>query len=115
MHGNFYCFKFHDVTLTEILGLVFTFALNYYQAASFFIPGGHFSWKKAMIFGWLAIAAMLYATFNAGTRKSLSEFWSPLLEQPITFVLSSDMHDMQAFSLTVKPDRIFGMDFDFNI
>ena len=46
MHGNFHCDKFHDFTLTQIFGFLFTFALTYYQKAYFFIPGGHFSWKK---------------------------------------------------------------------
>ena len=39
-----------------------------------------------MIFGQLASAVMLFAKFHAGTRKSLSEFLLPLLEQPIRFV-----------------------------
>ena len=43
MHGNFHCVKFHDFTLTQILGLVLTFALNYYQKAYFLIPGGQMS------------------------------------------------------------------------
>ena len=45
MHGNFHCVKFHDFTLYSD-GLVFTFALTCYQKAYFFIPGGHFNWKK---------------------------------------------------------------------
>ena len=43
--------------------------------------------KKTAIFGQLANAAMLFGKFHAGTRKSLSDFWLPLLEQPIKFVL----------------------------
>ena len=75
----------HLDCLTKILGLVFIFASNYYQTASFFVPGGHVNrkknknkQKKAMIFGQVASAAMLFAKFHAGTRKSLSGFWPPL-------------------------------------
>ena len=32
-----------------------------------------------MILGHLANGAMLFAKFHVGTRKSLSEFWSPLV------------------------------------
>ena len=110
MHGNFYCVKFHDFTLTQIFGLVFTFTLTHYHKANFFIPGGISIGKKTITFGQLAIAAMLFAKFHAGTRKSQSEFWPPLFEQPIKFVPSSDM---QTFPLMVYPDRIFGMDFDY--
>ena len=52
MHGNFHCVKFHDFTQTQIFGLVFTFALTYYQKAYFFIPGGHFNWKKQLLSSW---------------------------------------------------------------
>ena len=52
------CSKFDDVTLTEILGSVFNFALNCYQKAPLFIPVGHFNRKeKTMIFEQLASAA----------------------------------------------------------
>ena len=37
--------------------------------------------------GQLASAAMLFVNFHAGTRKSLSDFWPPLLEHPIKLVL----------------------------
>ena len=40
-----------------------------------------------MIFGQAASAAMLFAKFHAGTRKFLSDFWPPLLEHPIQFIL----------------------------
>ena len=40
-----------------------------------------------MIFGQLASTAAWFAKFHAGTRKSQSDFWLPLLEQPIKFVL----------------------------
>ena len=40
-----------------------------------------------MVFGQLASAAMLFEKFDAGRRKSLSDFWPPLFEQPIKFVL----------------------------
>ena len=40
-----------------------------------------------MIYEQLASAAMLFAEFHAGTKKSLLDFWLPLLEQPIKFVL----------------------------
>ena len=33
------------------------------------------------------LAAMLFAEFHAGTRKSLPGFWPPLFEQSIKFVL----------------------------
>ena len=59
---------------TDSDGLVFTFALTCYQKAYFFILGGHFHWKKTITFGQLAITAMLFAKFYAGTRKQLSEF-----------------------------------------
>ena len=36
---------------TDSDGLVFTFALTCYQKAYFFIPGGHFHWKKTITFG----------------------------------------------------------------
>ena len=65
-------------------GFAFTFASNYHLTASFFTPGGHFNND----FGQLTSAAMLFAKFHAGTRKSLSDFWSPLPEQPTKFVLS---------------------------
>ena len=45
-----------------------------------------------MIFGKLASAAMLFAEFHTGTKKSLSDFWPPLLEQPIKFVLKCKRH-----------------------
>ena len=46
MYENWKCFKFHDVTLTWILGFVFIFASNCYQTASLFVPGGHFNKKN---------------------------------------------------------------------
>ena len=64
-------------------------ASNYYQTASLFIPEGHFKRKKTMIFGQLASEAMQFSKFQAGTRKPLTDFWSPLLEQPVKFVLIS--------------------------
>ena len=42
-----------------------------------------------MIFGQLASAAVSFVKFHAGTRKSLSDLWSPLLKQPIKFVFIS--------------------------
>ena len=66
--------KFHDITLTSILSLVFTFVPNYFQRTSLFLPGGHFNLEKAMIFGQLESAAILFAKFHAGTRTSLSDF-----------------------------------------
>ena len=69
MYEIYDCFKFHDVTLTLISGLVFTFPSNYCQAASFLIPGGRVNRKRTMIFGQLPSAAMLFADFHAGTRK----------------------------------------------
>ena len=51
MYENCACFKFHDVTLTWIIRFVFTFASNYYQTATVFIPGGHFILEKIMILG----------------------------------------------------------------
>ena len=43
--------------------------------------------KKSMIFGQLANVARFYAQFHADTRKLLQDFWPPLLEQPMKFVL----------------------------
>ena len=74
MYENCACFIFHDVTLTQILGVVFDIASSYYHTILFFIPGGHFNGKKTMIFGQFASAAMLLAKFHTGTRKSLSDF-----------------------------------------
>ena len=42
----------------------------------------------------LEIAAVLFAKFDAGTRKPQPEVWPPLPEQPIKFVLISNMDDM---------------------
>ena len=42
-----------------------------------------------MIFGQLASVARLFVQFHAGTIKLLWDFWPPLLEQPIKFVLTS--------------------------
>ena len=42
-----------------------------------------------MIFGQLASTVILFAQFYAGTRRSIWDFWRPLLEQPIKFVLKS--------------------------
>ena len=41
-----------------------------------------------MIFEQLASAAMLFAKFHAGTRKSLRNVWLLLLKQPMKFVLN---------------------------
>ena len=43
-----------------------------------------------MIFGKLAREATLFVKFRAGKEKSISNFWPPMLEQPIKFVLSVD-------------------------
>ena len=40
-----------------------------------------------MIFGQLVSAAMLFAKFHAGTRKSPLDVWLLLLKQPIRFAL----------------------------
>ena len=42
-----------------------------------------------MTFGQLAGAAMLFAKFHSGTKKSLLDFRLPLVEQPMKFVLAS--------------------------
>ena len=65
---------------------MFTFASNYYQTALCFTPGENLNQGKKTS-GQLASAAMLVMKFRAGTRKSLLDFWPPLLEQPIKFVL----------------------------
>ena len=46
VHGNFHCVKFHDFTLTQIFGLVFTFALTYYQRSIFFHTWRTFQLEK---------------------------------------------------------------------
>ena len=111
MHENCHCFKFDDATLTQIIGVVITFALITTKQHNF-------SYLEDILIGknndfWVVgnCRKLLFVKFHAGTRKSPSEFWLPLLEQPKKFILSSDM---QTFSL-VNPDRIFGMDFDYNI
>ena len=53
----------------------------------FFIPWGHFNRKKITSFGQLASAEM-FGKFHCGLRKSPSDFWLPLLEQPTKFVLN---------------------------
>ena len=40
-----------------------------------------------MIYGQLARAAMWFAKFHAGTKKSLLDFWRPQLKQPMKFVI----------------------------
>ena len=67
----------------------------------------------------LASATMLLAKFHAGTRKSLSDFWPPLLEQSIKFVLMliireqnwmTDLvndHALSNFSLRFRSVNIF--------
>ena len=48
-----------------------------------------------MIFGWLVIAAMLFAKFLAGVLAQESHcrtFWLPLLKQPIKFALKPGLH-----------------------
>ena len=40
-----------------------------------------------MISGQLGRVGRFFAQFYAGTRKSLCDFWPPMLEQPIKFVL----------------------------
>ena len=77
MCGNCIFFKFHDVTLAQILDLVFIFALNYCQTASVFILGGHCNREEKN----------LEQLVSAYTRKSLLDFWPSLLKQPIKFVL----------------------------
>ena len=47
-----------------------------------------FQLNKTMAFGQLASAVLFFAKFPACTRKSLSDFWPPLLEKPIKFVLN---------------------------
>ena len=42
--------------------------------------------KSEKKFGQFGSAATLFAKFRTGTRKSLSDFWPPLLERPIKFV-----------------------------
>ena len=49
MYENCNCLKSHDLTLTWILELVFTFASNYCQIASFFKPEEHFFGKKQWV------------------------------------------------------------------
>ena len=51
-----------------------------------------------MIFGQLATAAMLFAKFHAGTRKLLSDFWPPLLEEPIK-LCPNKLHFFEGFNL----------------
>ena len=91
MFENCNCIKFHDITLTEDIRLVFTVASNDYQTALFHITGGHFNWKEKNDFGQLTSAAMSFATFHAVTIKSLLDFWPPLLEKQIKFVLSCEV------------------------
>ena len=81
MHENNHCFKFHGITLTKISDPVLTFVIFIFHTRR------HFSSRKTMTFGQLASVTMLFAKFQAGTRKSLSDFWLTLLEQPIKFVL----------------------------
>ena len=40
------------------------------------------------MFGSLASGATLFGKFYADTRKSLSDFWQPLLEQSVMFDLN---------------------------
>ena len=57
-----------------------------YLIISLFIYGGLLDWQKAMTFNKVG---RLLAQFYAGTRKSLKDFWLPLLELPIKFGLSA--------------------------
>ena len=81
------CFKFHGVTLTQMLGPVFTFASNYYQTASFFIPGRHCD--KESNNSWAAgKCSNVVAETHAGTRKSVSDFWLRLARTAYKFRLN---------------------------
>ena len=73
------CNKYEQITPS--------YRLSVNQIASFFIHGGHFNWKKSMIFGQCGSVARLFAQFYSGTRKLLWEFRQPLLEQLIKLVL----------------------------
>ena len=46
----------------------------------FIMLGGHFNKKQKNIFEQLESEAMLFAKFHAGTRKSLSNFWTALFK-----------------------------------
>ena len=45
----------------------------------------HFNWEKI---NKIWAVGKFFAHFYAGTRKSLQNFWPPLLQQPIKFVLT---------------------------
>ena len=97
--------------LTQIFGLVFTFALSYYQKSIFFIPGGHFNWKKKTLLGsWQLQQCCLQSSMVA--QENHYQSFGHLCSNSQLFVPSSDM---QTFPLMVNPDRIFGMDFDYYI
>ena len=87
MHENCGCLKLYDVTLTLISNAVCTLSEIYQQSASFFIHGGHVSWRKSMIFGKLASVVTFRVKFHAGTGRSLWDFRLPLVEQSIKLVL----------------------------
>ena len=63
-----------------------------------------------MIFGQFASAAMLFFKFNAGTRKSLSDFCLPLLEQAMKFILNTIIR----FIALLTNNTVFGPGFSYS-
>ena len=73
MHENCNCLQFHDVTLTLILDAVYTCCLNLLQNSFTFDAWRIFQSKETNV-------ATFFVKSHAGTEKSLSDFWAPLLE-----------------------------------
>ena len=73
MYENCECFKFGDV-----IDVIFDL-----------IPNIPHTWATCQLekLGQLASVTRLFAQSYTGTRKSLQDFWPPLFEQPIKFVL----------------------------
>ena len=59
-----------------------------------------------MIFGQLVSAAMLFAKFHAGTRKSSLDFWPPLLKQPIMFTLKCETKNVSGIKVLHSVYRV---------
>ena len=71
------------------------------------MPDEHFN-RENSDFEQLASAAMLYAKFHAGARKSPSDFWPPLFERPIKFVLTTGRTLPKILNTHLSPGYLFG-------